>query len=325
MMRRRVLLLAFLVCLGWQAWDRLCPFWAEAPAFSHNLVPTGRILVVGDLQRTSLVEQWLLQRENNDAARAQIVQAITDEPDVSGLLLLGDLVFDASSCGDWQEFDALFATARDDMGVMLAVGNHDYWGPDTLACKQVQARFPWLEAQTWELVRWNSIAFLVLDSNDDALQTHWGDQLAFVQRQLDALADDDSIRGVVVVTHHPPYTNSTVTSDELHVQEIVRLVREHTSGLMLFLSGHAHAYEHFFKDDVHFVVSGGGGGPRVSLLSGDNARHDDLYAGDSPRPFHYLVLEETRSGLQVVVRGFDSEQRELRDVDGFEVPWPRSR
>jgi hypothetical protein len=92
---------------------------------------------------------------------------------------------------------------------------------------------------------------------------------------------------------------------------------------MLVLSGHAHAYEHFVIGARHHVVSGGGGGPRVTLLEGEARRHRDVFEGPSPRPFHYLRLRAVREGVRVEAHGFRSGESEPRRFDRFVVPWSR--
>jgi hypothetical protein len=92
---------------------------------------------------------------------------------------------------------------------------------------------------------------------------------------------------------------------------------------MLVLSGHAHAYEHFVVGARHHVVSGGGGGPRVTLLEGDARRHEDRFEGPSPRPFHFVRLVPTDEGLRVEAVGFRSGESEASRFDRFVVRWTR--
>ena len=77
---------------------------------------------------------------------------------------------------------------------------------------------------------------------------------------------DPKVRGVLVFTHHPPYTNSTVTKDESHVQQAFVGPFVAAKKTLALLSGHAHGYEHFIEQRKHFVVSGGGGGPATMKL-----------------------------------------------------------
>ena len=81
------------------------------------------IAVVGDLQRTSLLEFW---REQNDAERERIVAGIAAaRPDL--LVLLGDQVFHGGAEGHWARFDELVSPIRDaDISTWPVPGNHEY-------------------------------------------------------------------------------------------------------------------------------------------------------------------------------------------------------
>ncbi len=316
---------ALLLLLGgagcWLGWRYAGVRLADPPRYLHEL-GDGPLLVVGDLQRTSALESWVLRREQNDAERARLLRAVEAEADAGGMLLLGDLVFDGSSAAEWERFDTLLAPLRG-RGMVVALGNHDYWGPNAVARAHLRARFPWLNERSWEVVRWESVALVVVDTNEDELEpARWRAQRRWFERTLAGLDADPSVRMVVLACHHPPYTNSTVTGDELHVQRaFVEPLADHPKA-RLVLSGHVHAYEHFVEGGVHYVVSGGGGGPRVTLREDEAARHVDRFEGPSPRPFHFLVLRGVPRGLAVEVRGFRTGETAVGILDRFVVPWP---
>lgn len=305
----------------WLGWGAVCPAWSGTTPYAETLGAGETMLVVGDLQRTSLAEAWLLRREQNDAARRRILRAMADEPDVAGIVLLGDLVFDGSSCGEWARLDEELAPLRPH-AMLLVPGNHDYWGIDAQACARLHERFPSLARTSWRTVRWRDLAFVLLDTNPDVIGPEgWSAQRRWLRDEMAALRRDANVRGVVLATHHPPATNSTVTGDDDAAAELVELARE-TWEPMLVLSGHAHAYEHFVLGARHHVVSGGGGGPRVTLLEGEARRHADRFDGPSLRPFHYLRLRTTPAGLRVEARGFRSGESAAEAFDAFVIPWP---
>ncbi len=324
-MRRALVLALALGVVGagtWIAWGNVCTELSDAPAYSEAPSDSGPILVVGDIQPTSFVERVFLGREDSGDAPDKLLRAMADE-DPRFVILLGDLVFDGESCRDWARADRLLAPLREThAGFLLAPGNHDWQGRDSICEKQLRARFARLKEAPWGVTRVGDLAFVQLESNQDVLGDRWQVQVRFLEEQLDALDRDPSVRGVFVITHHPPFTNSTVTSDETHVEEAFVGPFLASDKTLAFLSGHAHAYEHFEKDDKTFLVSGGGGGPRVTLLEGDEARHTDLFDGPSPRPFHYLRLEPGPTGVDVIVRGFASGQLGVHEIDRFRLPYP---
>src|SRR4029450_789587 len=108
----------------------------------------------------------------------------------------------------------------------------------------------------------------------------WREQLIWYRKLLDLWEEDNEVRGIVVLLHHPPFTNSRVTSDTRHVQRDfvpAFLLSEKT---LAMVSGHVHHYERYVREGKTFLVAGGGGGPRAPLAEGARRRHaDDLFSG----------------------------------------------
>ena len=278
------------------------------------------LVLVGDTQRTSLPET-LLGREQNDAERAAILAAIVEE-DPALLIILGDLVFDGGSRGHWYRFDELAQPIREtDLPVRMVLGNHEYWFGAALG--NSYQRFPSLEESHWQVHLFRGLGLVLLDSNRSAMGgVRWQEQIDWYRRTLDQLDASEDVRGVIVLLHHSPYSNSTVTGDDSQVQSAFVPGFLGARKTLAMIGGHAHAYEHFVKSGKHYVVSGGGGGPRVTLLAGDERRHEDLYDAPSPRPFHYLVVDPRDDGVVVLVKGFDKAQTEARELDAFVLPYP---
>lgn len=360
-LRTKALLLALGLAAVVFAWRSRCAF-GESDAYPDGF-GQGALLVVGDLQRTSLVERWM-GRERNDAERARLLRALASEEDAAGLLLLGDLVFDGSDCGDWADLDGMLRPmAEQGLGMVLTPGNHDYWGPDPLACAQVDQRFFAEASQRYGVHRWGPVAIVALDSNRDVVEDGfwdgaasvggaaaevfeegvaqpdrpraeeqaaveaaeaeaavdgWTRQLQWLEHTLGQLEADASVRLVVLAAHHPPYSNSELTGDQEVSMPFVDLMAQHSKA-KLFLAGHSHTYEHFVEDGRHFVVSGGGGGPRVTLLAGEEQNHADLFEGPSPRPFHYLRLSAGRRALRIEAHGFRTGETAVGVFDEFSI------
>jgi hypothetical protein len=134
---------------------------------------------------------------------------------------------------------------------------------------------------------------------------------------------DEDVRGVLVVMHHPAYTNSTVTSDEPHVQSTFVPAFLRARKTMAMLAGHVHSYERFERGGKVFVVSGGGGGPRAELATGDARRHtDDLFAGPALRDFNFTVYTLGDRGIDADVRGLAKGADVVRTIDRFAMRWP---
>jgi predicted phosphodiesterase len=286
--------------------------------------PTGDtpFAVIGDLQQTLPVERYLLMRESNPAERLALVRGLeAARPDF--LIIVGDLTSNGSSEKQWQFFDRLMDKMRAfELPIVPVVGNHDYWGDREQAVRQLVARFPPLGRSTWYTRTYGRLALVVLDANVSVLSAgQWQAQEAWLRETLERLDADPAIAGVLVFTHQPPFTNSTVTRDDPAVQAAFLPAFRHSRKTLAMISGHTHAYEHFVEDGKHFIVTGGGGGPRVSLYTGRGQRHLDLFIGPAPRPFHFLWMTPETWGVRVEVRGLDKGQTNLRTIDQFDLRW----
>jgi hypothetical protein len=204
--------------------------------------------------------------------------------------------------------------------VLPVVGNHDYWGSSAVAMNNLHARFPELGKSHWYAGRYKNLTLLWLDSNRKRLSSAaWKTQSQWLKDQLESADQDPATQAVLVFCHHPPFTNSQTTGDERDVQEAFLPAFLKSRKGVVMITGHAHAYEHFEHQGKTFIVSGGGGGPRVKLLQGKASRHHDLYDAPSPRPFHYLLLRPGDAALDVEVKGFDKGEAGIRTIDRFAI------
>ena len=304
--------------------DRFLPrrrFLSPEPHEGSIVLRTGRFAAVGDLQRTSRAEVW---RESNDRERERVLRAVASEaPDF--VALLGDLVFRGSSAAEWARFDALASPIRAArIPVLPVLGNHEYWVARGPALANFFARFPHLHGRRWHAVSFGPLRILALDSNLRFLTPSvWEEQRLWFEAELGDADSDPAVRGVLVLVHHPPYTNSTVTSDEIHVQRTFVPAFERSVKTLAMLSGHVHSYERFVRNGKAYVVTGGGGGPRVRLASESRRRHsDDLFGGPSIRDFHYLVGLVTPAGLEIEMKGMPKGGDEFAALERFTLAWP---
>lgn len=282
-----------------------------------------RFSVVGDLQPTSGLEVW---RESNHAERRAIIRAIAHEkPDF--LALLGDLVFCGSSAAAWADFDRLCAPLRSErIHAIPVLGNHEYWVKRRVALANFFSRFPDLRGRHWHPASYGPLGLIFLDSNYHWMSAAlWRSQRTWYQEALARFDAAPSTRGVLVFLHHPPFTNSRVTSDTMHVQRDLLAPFQQSEKTLAMISGHVHSYERFERSGKVFLVTGGGGGPRVSLAEGPRRRHsDDAFAGPVLRAFHYLNVGLGDTGLDVEVLGLEKGGESFSPMDRFALDWPSS-
>ena len=289
-----------------------------------------RMILIGDLQRTLLIER-LFGREQNDAERIRILEAAADEATdettaeaATEYWFLGDLVDVGGLTASWNFFDRcaqrIFAKPQSKFALF---GNHDYWGIPSNCRKKMRSRFPSPESEIFQSHRNQGVLILALDSNRSVIgHSKWEQQERWFRDSLIQAENDPTISDVLVFSHHPPFTNSKRYSGhpvfaKFWVPEFLNSLKARA-----WISGHVHAYEHFKKQGKHFVVMGSSGGPRAPLHSGKAARHQDQFAGEDPRPFVFTVLDLTPESLRLVVKGFQKHDIGIQMIDQFELRTP---
>jgi len=259
-----------------------------------------RIVVVGDLQRTTLVERMFLSRQQNDVVRQKVIVAMAAEnPDA--MLLLGDMVSTGEDERDWKYFDALMTEiTKSRIPVYAALGNHDYGliKRGASALQLCYRRFPRCQNRP-DIVKLGALGLITVDSNfDQMIPAVVKEQSKLYREALEKFDADPSVRGVIVASHHPPYTNSSLGPNQGVIDQfaVPFMAARKTR---LFFSGHVHSYERFRSGDKMFVVSGGGGGPRRSVLTTpDRLFLNDEYQIGKLRPFHYIRLLVTTTAIE---------------------------
>jgi hypothetical protein len=272
-------------------------------------------VLVGDTQRTLGIER-IIGREQNDPERTRLLDAAAKERP-QAFFFLGDMVAMGSSKKHWNYFDEIAAGIFHNGARVLGLfGNHDYFGGRKSGEKNMVERFPNLEASKWGRYDADEVRIIYLDSNCGVLKSdEWESEKKWFANEL-AIADaDPKIRGVLTLLHHPPFTNSRSTGDTKCVKNEIVPTFLAARKTLAMISGHAHGYEKFAVDGRTFLISGGGGGPRVRLLKGAKARHPDLYHGPDPRPFHYVRVEKRPDSLELVAIGFEKGDSEPKEFD----------
>lgn len=274
------------------------------------------IALLGDTQETMLVERAVGREHNLLESKILVNDLAANAP--QRLFMLGDSVSVGSLASDWEKFDKLMTPLlHKSISVEGILGNHDYFfGGDCL--KHAYVRYPKLKVSHWYSEVIQDVGFLFLDSNKRQLgESRWNDQKKWLEEKITTLDNDDSIRGFFILGHHPPFTNSKVTSDDKNSKnDFAPSLFKSKKGLG-YISGHAHGYEHFENNGFHFIVSGGGGGPRVNYHVGENKRHQDLYQGAMPRPFNYLLLSLEADGVTFIARGLSKGEDKIFEFDRF--------
>jgi hypothetical protein len=286
---------------------------SQAPGIVAADAPP-KFILASDTQKTMTLEFW---RPHDDAQRQAVIHAIAGERPAF-VINGGDVVCHGGREADWKRFcvenEPIFSRK---IAYFPALGNHDYYGGAGQALRYRAQVFPGIGDRRWYEVRFAPVLVAILDSNFDELnpdeirrQDEW------LEAILNAAEADASILHVLLVCHHPPYTNARGLTGSPEVQ--AHFVSRITPKVKVFCSGHVHNYERFEKRNVRYLVSGGGGGP-TREVEADRPAHPDLYGGPREHPFHYcrFTVQERKLLCDVMML---QEDGSWKRVDGFECP-----
>jgi hypothetical protein len=170
--------------------------------------------------------------------------------------------------------------------------------------------------------RWYSVTLgpkilvLLLDS-DSSLKPGSGQRTWFEQQISNP---GSQTKFVFVVLHYPPVRDAIFPRDK-DEKEIARFLSNHKRSLrvrVVVVGSHIHNYERFSRDDVTYLVSGGGGAKPVPVLR----LFGELSKLDTSENFHYLRFRLEGGDLQGTMVRFDPERNAeaaWTEPDRFEV------
>jgi len=198
----------------------------------------------------------------NAVARRALVARMASEKPVA-ILIGGDLVYEGGNPEDYEIYrteTAIWSQAK--IPIFPALGNHEFRGCD----KDLNpCLVNWWGAAVPSGVRsfrWYSVTLgpkiLVLLLDSDSSLKPGSEQRTWFEQQMTRAGSQ--MEFVVVVLHYPPVREPIFprAKDE---KEIARYLSKHAHSLqarIVVVSSHIHNYERFRRDDVTYLVSGGG-------------------------------------------------------------------
>ena len=255
------------------------------------------IIFVSDTQKPMMVEKLVLKPNHNTRATSLEFNEILQQ-NPGFLYMLGDVVSLGASNRQWKKVDKFLDSCRKQGSDVCAVlGNHEVMLNKRKGEANFNKRFP-MNVNTGYVSVADSVAVVLLNSNFNALSTKENDkQQAWYEAMLKSLDTVDSIKAVIVACHHSPYTNSKIVNSSRDVQNNFVPAYIQSKKAQLFISGHAHAFEHFYMQGKDFLVVGGGGGIHQPLNASSTAIKDE--AADYKPMFHYLSVIRINNQLSV--------------------------
>lgn len=294
-------------------------------------VPQGRggetpLVFMSDTQSPIWIETALLPRNHNEAARAWIFEEVLAlRP--KAVFHAGDLVNIGWQREAWGAVDR-FHARLEAAGVPFypILGNHEVMMLPGAGERAFQERFPF-HRKTGYVRAAGGVGVVMLNSNlwQLSVDERWK-QLRFLDSALAALDADSAVRAVIVMCHHSPFTNSMIVLPSIHSRADFLPGYLASRKARLFVSGHAHAFEHFHDEGKDFLVIGGGGGLQQPLLTGQLQRWPDHFPrATTKRMFHYLRVTLEGDTLVAVVRMLREDFTAFEDAYTVRAAVPPAR
>jgi hypothetical protein len=255
-----------------------------------DLEPSPRFVVYGDMRFTDLGET----KASLPGPRRSLVARIgREKPDA--VFLTGDVPWHGGNRVDYEVFARETAAWRSEqLRVYPVLGNHEFKG-----CMEAECLARWWQAFPQEFGRrWYTVALgsrlelIALDSDSSLVSN--SEQARWLKGQLDDLPAD--VRFVLFLLHHPPVTDAAdgVRSNEAALAQQLAAAAPGSRARFVVCAAHVHNYERFQRDDILFLVSGGGGGKPEAVK---RSAADRYQSNDFPN-FHYLRFQLTDGQLR---------------------------
>lgn len=234
-------------------------------------------------------------RSNAEAHRRVIERVSQEVPDF--ILGTGDMVDEGARQDQWQTFFDVERELLADNVYFPSVGNHDRQGRGRTA--DTYRSFFSVPDNGGDSERYYAFSYanariLVLDSNAHSFSLTG--QTAWMERELSSARQDDRVRHVFVVMHHPPFSISLHGGQRDLRERWTPLFEKY--GVTAVFSGHDHVYERAEKNGLRYFVSGGAGAPLYPRSPRASAI-DKAAVVRFERAYHYLRVSVSAGVVDV--------------------------
>jgi acid phosphatase type 7 len=194
-------------------------------------------------------------RTRHDVHRQLIAQLLNHGiPDL--VLQTGDMVENGNNTAQWPIFFDIEKELLRQTVFIPTLGNHER---NTHYFQDI-----FHDGAPYYSFDWGNAHFAVIDSdianvgrNERERSIFWNEQTRWLEEDLQANQKADFR---FVMMHHPPFTAvASRQGDNAHVTALTPMFEKYRVAATFF--GHDHNYQHYLKNGVHYVVTGGGGAP----------------------------------------------------------------
>jgi len=228
-------------------YDYQIPSLGEAGKGSFKTPPAGaepfRFVAYGD------------NRTRHDVHRRVVAQILQHGiPDF--ILQSGDMVENGDDSAQWPVFFDIEKDLLRQTAFFPALGNHEHHS------QYFENIFH--DGAPYYSFDWGNAHFTVIDSDienaapyERGRSVYWNEQVRWLKEDLNQHQKADYR---FVMAHHPPFTAVfTRQGSSAHMTALTPMFEKYHVSAAFF--GHDHNYQHYLKNGIHYVTTGGGGAP----------------------------------------------------------------
>ncbi len=208
----------------------------------------------------------------------------------------GDMVDTGSDQNDWALFNEITVEMRKKAEFWPAIGNHDN---DPVVYFR---NFPFLKNNRWNSVERAGVHFIILDSCSS--MEPGSPQYGWLEADLKSRGKQNAFTAVVL--HHPVYSSGHHPENPRLVRDLVPLLEKYRVDIVF--SGHDHNYERLYRNNVYYIVTGGGG-----ARLWDRSRTNP-YSQVFRKANHFCLVSVSGKEMKIDVHDIDS-----RLIDSFKI------
>jgi len=216
-------------------------------------------------------------------AHKMVIEAVLAHSHPDFVVQTGDMVADGADASLWPTFFSIERELLRHVAFYPSLGNHEHNATDY---------YDFFQAAPYYSFDWGKAHFAIFNSDlanaaptEAGRQAFWKEQTAWLE---DDLRKSQGATFRFVAAHHPPMTAvSSRQGDNPHITALMPMFEKYHVTAALF--GHDHNYQHYLKNGVHYLISGGGGAP--------------LYDVDKPPAEITIKVAKTENFLRFRVEG----------------------
>ena len=188
-------------------------------------------------------------------AHKKVIEAILKNANPEFIVQSGDMVENGADPTLWPIFFDIERELLRKAPIFPVLGNHE---------RNARDYYEFFQQQPYYSFNWGNAHFSMMNSDignvassEMGKQAFWKEQTAWLEEDL---KKNQNAAFRFVVAHHPPMTAvSSRQGDNAHMTALIPLFEQmHVTAAMF---GHDHNYQHYLKNGIHYVISGGGGAP----------------------------------------------------------------